>query len=207
MIYVRVSKQRGDQNPETQAHLLRGWCLARGWTIAAVCSDRITGDPARRGRTDPPGLVRALGMLARKEADVLAVFAADRLTRGGIVELLQLLRRIVAMGAHLASYREGAALDTTNPYGELVVSVLGWMAQMELSLNRERTVAGLDRARARGVRLGRPEKPLPDLSQVAELLKAGKGHRAIGEQLRCGPWLARRAIRELRAQNPPQPPG
>lgn len=205
VIYIRVSKQRGDQNPETQALALRRWCTERGWAIAAVCTDRISGDPARRGRTEPPGLQRALGLLARREADVLAVFAADRLTRGGIVELLQLVRRIVAMGAHVASYREGAALDTTNPYGELVVSVLGWMAQIELSLNRDRTVAGLDRARARGVKLGRPVKPLPDLVQVAELVKAGKGHRAIGELLQCGPWLARRAIRELRAQNPQEP--
>jgi DNA invertase Pin-like site-specific DNA recombinase len=159
VLYARVSKDAGDQDPESQLQALRALSQVRGFRIIAEHDDRITGDIERR-KGDPPGLARALERLQQRKADVLVIFAADRLVRSP-VGLLQLLGRIQATGARIVSAQDGADLDTTTDTGELLVFLRGWFARMELRLNRARTSAGLDRARAAGKKLGRPRAPEP----------------------------------------------
>lgn len=197
LLYCRVSKG-AEQDPESQAHALRQFCEQRGWVVVGVEVDRVTGDPARR-RQEPPGLAAAMRQLADRRADVLVVFSADRLTRGGILSLVQLVRRIRQLGAHVASYREGHELDTTSDTGELVAAVLGWLARMELNMIRERSRAGQERARAEGKRIGRPPEALPDLERVRELQRAGRGYRSISRELQCSEWAARLALEKLKA--------
>ena len=171
VLYARVSTQGADQDPETQLAALRPWVAARGWQVVAEERDRVTGDESRR-RSDPPGLARALRALEERRADVLAVFAADRLVRSS-TGLLSLVGRIQAMGAHVASYQDGGDLDTTSDMGELLVFLRGWYARMELRLTRARIRAGLDRARAEGRRLGPPRRLDIDPTEVRRLREAG----------------------------------
>jgi DNA invertase Pin-like site-specific DNA recombinase len=165
--------------------------------VVAEESDRVSGDPARR-KGDPPGLSRAMEAIERRRADVLAVFAADRLVRSPL-GLLQLVARVQAIGGHVASLQDGADLDTTTDVGELFLFLRGWYARMELRLIRARINAGLSRARAEGVTLGRPRGDGPEPEAVAELRAAGLSWRAVAAELGCSIAMARRRAVEARA--------
>lgn len=194
VLYARVSRTDGEQDPEVQLRALRQWAAQRGWEVVAEEADRVTGDPSRR-RREPPGLGRALERLAQRRADVLAVFSADRLLRS-TVGLLQLVGRVQSYGAHVASYQDGTDLDTTSDLGELMVFMRGWVARMELRLIRSRTREGMAAARAKGARIGRPPVELPDAQAVAELRAQGLTLRQVARQLGVNYWRVRR-VREL----------
>lgn len=189
VLYARCSTQKADQDPAVQLDQLRAWAERRGWVVVAEHRDRVSGDPSRR-RGDPPGLANALGMIERREADVIAVFAADRLVRSP-VGLLQLVARVQSLGGHVASLQDGADLDTTSDVGELFLFLRGWYARMELKLIRARIKAGLDRARAEGTKLGRPRSDGPTHDQVASLRDAGRSWSQIAGELGCTVKVAR----------------
>lgn len=190
VLYARVSRDLG-QNPESQLGALRSWCASRNWTVVAETSDRVTGDPARR-KGDPPGLREALRLLQARKAQVLVVFAADRLVRSPI-GLLQLLARVEAVGGKVASLQDGSDLDTTTEIGELMAFLRGWYARMELRLIRERTKAGQERARAQGKRIGAPTKPL-NLEEVERRKRAGEGWRKIAKSMGCSHTHVKRTL-------------
>ena len=108
--------------------------------------DKITGAGTIR-----PGLMEALEF-ARK-GDVLVVWRLDRLGRS-LKDLLDLIQQLEEREIGLKSLNE--ALDTTTPGGKFIFAIFGAIAEFERSLIRERTVAGLIAARARGRKGGRP---------------------------------------------------
>lgn len=202
VLYLRVS--RGDkQDPEAQAQALRAWCAERGWRVVGQEVDRVSGDPARR-RGDPPGLSAALRSLTERRADLLVVFAVDRLVRSPL-ELLQLVGRVRATGAHVASYSDGGDVDTTTDAGELLLFLRGWWARMELRITRARTVAGLQRARAAGRVGGRPRAQLPELAQVAAARAEGLSLQQMRARLGCSLWAVRQAVKQLPNATPAAP--
>jgi len=194
VLYARVSTRNGEQDPDVQIERLREWAAQRGWQVVAVERDRVSGDPARR-RGDPAGLTRAIQAIAERRADVLAVFAADRLVRSP-VHLLQLVSRVQSVGGHVASMQDGNDLDTTSDVGELFVFLRGWYARMEMKLIRARIKAGLDRARAEGKTLGRPRTDGPSPRDVRKLRKAGKSWSAIAAKLETTVKIARNRAAE-----------
>lgn len=192
VIYVRCSTD--EQEPETQKLALRAEAERRGYRIVSELQDRTSGDPARRKRT-PPGLSRAIEMIERRAADVLLIFAADRLVRHPI-GLLQLVSRIRSAGGAVASLRDGSDLDTTTEHGELLLFLQGWFARFELKLTRERTRAGIARARAAGKRLGRPPLDPDQLAAIRELhgQQPGLSQSELGKRLGVSRWHVRKAL-------------
>lgn len=173
VLYARVSTLTGDQDPAVQLAALRPWVASRGWTVAGEEVDRITGDADRR-EGDPPGLRRAFELIARRGADVLVVFSVDRLVRHPLA-LIKLVQRVEALDAHVASYEDGADLDTTTDTGELMLFMKGWFSRIFLKLVRRGTIAGQARARAAGKVIGRPLEDV-DLAAAAALrAQLGKG--------------------------------
>jgi DNA invertase Pin-like site-specific DNA recombinase len=137
--YARVSTR--DQTLTAQDAQLR----AAG--CAKVYSEKISG-----ARTDRPELAKLIKRLA--PGDVLMVTRLDRLARS-TRDLLNILDQI---GKADASFRSLADpwCDTSSPHGQLMVTILGGLAQFERSLIIARTGEGRSRAMARGVRFGRP---------------------------------------------------
>ena len=88
--------------------------------------------------------------------DVLMVTRLDRLARS-TRDLLNTLATITGKKAGFRSLGDGWA-DTTTPHGRLMLTVLGGLAEFERDLIRARTGEGRERAKARGVRMGRPPK-------------------------------------------------
>ena len=98
-----------------------------------------------------PELENALASL--RPGHVLVVYKLDRVARS-LVDLLSILDRIKASGAAVRSLNE--PLDTSSPWGEFTIQVLGAVAQLERGIIRERVIAGQVAAISRGSLHGRP---------------------------------------------------
>jgi DNA invertase Pin-like site-specific DNA recombinase len=120
---------------------------------AAGCGN-IFKEKASGARTDRPVLAKAIRRL--EAGDVLVVTRLDRLARS-TRDLLNILDAIGKAGAGFRSLKDAWA-DTTTPHGRLMLTVLGGLAEFERELIRARTDDGRTRAKARGVRFGRPVK-------------------------------------------------
>src|SRR5262249_31419932 len=105
-------------------------------------------------KTDRPELAKAIRRL--EAGDVLVVTRLDRLARS-TRDLLNILDAVAKAGASFKSLADAWA-DTTTPHGKLLLTVLRGLAEFERELIRARTDDGRKRAKARGVKFGRPVK-------------------------------------------------
>jgi DNA invertase Pin-like site-specific DNA recombinase len=150
-LYVRVSTF--DQEPENQLRELRQYVGARGWTATEFVDRGVSGSKDKR-----PALDALLKDAKRRRFDVLVCWRLDRLGRN-LSHLILLLDELQALGVAFVSLAEG--IDATTPAGRLQLHVLGAIAKFERERIRERVVAGLQRARAQGRKLGRPKAAVP----------------------------------------------
>lgn len=150
-LYARVSTT--DQEPENQLQELRRYVQARGWTAAEYVDRGVSGAKDRRPALD--GLVQNA---KRRRFDVVVCWRLDRLGRN-LKHLITLLEDLGALGVAFVSLAEG--IDATTPAGKLQMHILGAIAEFERERIRERVLAGLQRARSQGRRLGRPPSRIP----------------------------------------------
>jgi DNA invertase Pin-like site-specific DNA recombinase len=184
-IYARVSTSNHGQDVTMQTRELREYCERRGWTVAGEYVDSgISGTKEKR-----PELDRLMAEAHRRKFDVVAVWKFDRFARS-VAHLLRALDTFRVLGIEFVSLSE--SLDTATPAGRMVFTVLGAVAELERSLIVERVKAGLRNARAKGKRLGRPRKVLPD-SRIASLRARGCSWRTIARQVGCSARTARRS--------------
>ncbi len=137
--YARVSTQ--DQNTELQIDALK----------QAGC-ERIFEEKASGAKRDRPELKAALNYI--REGDTIVVWKFDRLARS-LRQLIETVEELEGRGIGLKSLTEN--IDTGTSGGRLVFHIFGALAEFERSIIRERTVAGLQAARARGRVGGRPK--------------------------------------------------
>jgi DNA invertase Pin-like site-specific DNA recombinase len=129
-------------------------------------AEKIFRETASGAKTDRRELARAIKSL--DDGDTLLVTRLDRLARS-TRDLLNTLDTIAKAGAGFRSLGDAWA-DTTTPHGRLMLTVLGGLAEFERELIRARTGEGRERAKARGVHMGRP--PMLTAHQKAEAVKA-----------------------------------
>lgn len=142
--YLRVSKADGTQSLDLQRDAL----LKEGVTPDHLYEDRVSGKLEKRD-----GLEACLKAL--RQGDTLVVWKLDRLGR----DLKHLVLTVQALSEKGIGFKvltgQGAHLDTTTPNGKLVFGIFAALAEFERDLIRERTLAGLEAARARGRKGGR----------------------------------------------------
>jgi DNA invertase Pin-like site-specific DNA recombinase len=173
-LYARISTPDQRQHAENQVAALRQFIQAHEWEAAGEYIDHASGD-----RHDRPALTRMMQDAIERKFDVVAVFALDRLTREGVEETFSYIARLKRAGVELVSATE-EHFRTQGPAGELLLAVAAWIAKQERRRLQERIKAGLDRARAAGVRLGRPPC-YADTQQIATLRTAGRSWRQIAK--------------------------
>jgi DNA invertase Pin-like site-specific DNA recombinase len=179
-IYTRVST--ASQSCEAQELELREVACRADWKVVEVYVDH--GISGAKGRRDRPALDRLLKDAARRRFDLVAVTAVDRLGRS-LPDLLGILGDLHAAGIDLFVRREG--LDTTSPSGRAAFGLMGLFAELERNLIRERVLAGLARARAKGQKLGRPRLPEEKARAIREAIREGDSSlREIAAQCRVG---------------------
>src|SRR3954469_14744733 len=134
---------------------------------AAGCEQLYT-DTASGSVTERPGLAQALSHL--RAGDTLLVWRLDRLGRS-LPHLIETVTHLSALGVGFRSLQEH--LDTATSGGKLVFHIFGALAEFERDLIRERTLAGLAAARARGRKGGRPRCLDAKKKRHAALLYSG----------------------------------
>jgi len=129
---------------------------------------------------------------------VLAVAKLDRLARS-VRHLTVIAAELDALGVGLVVLDQ--AIDTTTPSGKLLFHVLRSIAEFDRDLIRERTQAGLESAKRRGVKLGRRHS-LDDVSRerLARLVASGIPQRRIAELLECSKGTVGRDVARLRGR-------
>ena len=160
--YARVSTE--DQNLAMQTEALERAGVDR------VFTDKVSATAKKR-----PGLNECLR--AMEKGDVLVIYRLDRLARS-LRQLLDLLDHLEKRGIGLKSLND--SIDTTTAVGRLVVHVIGAIAEFERALISERTIAGLESAKARGVKVGRQRKATPEkLAKARDLLRGGMSMKQV----------------------------
>jgi DNA invertase Pin-like site-specific DNA recombinase len=122
--------------------------LKAGVAAKDLYTDKVTGVKAGR-----PGLQAARSHL--REGDTLVVWRLDRLGRS-LKHLIETVTALKEQGVSFKSLTEN--IDTSTATGTLVFQIFGALAEFERNLIKERTMAGLESARARGRRGGRPRR-------------------------------------------------
>lgn len=145
--YMRVSKVDGSQTTALQFDAL----IQVGVDKAAIYEDLASGK-----REDRPQLVACLKAL--RPGDTLVVWKLDRLGR----DLRHLINIVYDLSKREIGFKvlsgQGASVDTTTPEGKLNFQIFAALAEFERDLIAERTKAGLEAARKRGRKGGRPNK-------------------------------------------------
>jgi DNA invertase Pin-like site-specific DNA recombinase len=181
-LYVRVSTDH--QTIKNQERELQAVAERHGWEVVAVYRDQ--GISGAKGRDERLGLDKLLRAVARKEFDLLAAWSVDRIGRS-LIDLVGTLQELHAKHVDLYLHQQG--IDTTTPSGKAMFQMMGVFAEFERSIIRERVVAGLARARAEGVQLGRPAEIAGDATKVKAIRTAraaGKSVRAIAREFEIG---------------------
>ena len=167
--YARVSTADQDTAAQTDA-------------LTAAGCDRIFTETATGADPDRAQLAACLDYL--REGDTLVVWRLDRLGRS-LPHLLRVVEQLTARGIHLRSLTE--SLDTSSASGRLIISVFGALAEFERDLIRERTLAGLAAARARGAKPGRPAALTSEQVDAArQLLATGASAASVARTLGVG---------------------
>lgn len=193
-VYLRVSTDRqttANQRPEVEQLV-----AARGFEVVRVYEEE--GSAAKKR----PVFDRMIKAARRGEFSVLVIWAIDRFGRsmvGNLQDLLDLDR----VGISVVSVKE-SWMDTAGPVRSLLIAIFSWAAEQERLRLVERTRAGLERARHRGAKLGRPRVRV-DLDRVAELRDDGMSVREVAKTMGITYGTARRAIVRLEggSESPP----
>lgn len=138
--YARVSTDEQTTDPQTDSLSEHG-------------CERIYQEHKSGKSTDRAELESCLKAL--RDGDTLVVWRLDRLGRS-LADLIRIVQDLETRGIGFTSLTE--QIDTTTPAGKLIFHVFGALSEFERNLIRERTMAGLKAARARGKNGGRPSK-------------------------------------------------
>ena len=149
-IYARVSTKDKGQEVENQLRQLREFAALRGWTVYREYVDHETG------KNDDRGEFQAMFRDAsQRKFEVLLFWALDRLSREGVLETLQHLNRLTSYGVGYRSFTE-QYFDSCGIFKDAVIAIVATVAKQERVRISERVKAGLETARAKGKKLGRP---------------------------------------------------
>ena len=176
-IYTHVSTL--DQTIDNQLIELRDHCSKMGWEIVKEYADEgLSGTLSREKR---PALNSLIKDAYRKKFDSVVCWDFSRLGRSR-KELILFLSDMKDKGVGICSVRQG--FDTSTSMGEIMFQFVGILSSWEREMIRERTLAGLERARREGMTLGRRKVTNDTMTaKIIELRSAKKSIRAIASEV------------------------
>ncbi len=184
-LYARVSTR--DQDCGMQLEDLRQMVEARGVELVGEYVDRgVSGSKDSR-----PELDRLMREARRRRFDAVWCWKFDRFARS-LRHLVTALDEFRALGVDFLSHQE--AVDTSTPVGRMLFQVIGAMAEFERELIRERVIAGLKQAKAKGKKLGRPRVAI-DLPAARALRAGGLSYQAVASRLGVSVGTVHAALR------------
>ncbi|MDF3313457.1 recombinase family protein [Rhodococcus sp. T2V] len=165
--YARVSTKR--QNLDRQLD-----------TLARLGAEKVFTDKVTGRTMDRPEWARCREYL--RPGDTLAVDALDRLGRSAL-EVIETIDELTKAGIAIVD-GGGRRLDTSDPMGRALVSIMAVLAEMEVELKAERAAAAREAAAARGKHTGRPKKlDTSEAVRARELRAQGLSATEVGKAL------------------------
>lgn len=175
-IYTRVSTDQ--QTTENQRRELIAVAQRNGWEIVAEFSDE--GISGAKSRNQRPGYDALMKAIARREIDLVASWAVDRLGRS-LQDLVGFLHEINSKSVDL--YLHQQALDTSTPSGRAMFGMLSVFADFEREMIRSRIKAGLARSDKKP---GRPALPPIIVEKIQRTLASGLSINATAKRHKVG---------------------
>jgi len=185
-IYARISKH-DQQTLPIQVKQLRAYAKRRSWVVSLVVKDTGSGAKERDQREE------LLDRARRREIDIILVWKLDRWGRS-VTDLLATLQELTEIGVGFVSLTE--AFDLTTPSGRAMAGLLAVFAEFERDLLRERVKAGIELAKERGTRIGRPTTAKSKASEVQKLASKKISKSEIARRLNIGRTSVRRILND-----------
>lgn len=185
-IYSRVST--ADQSNSLQIKELTDYCQRQGWTIVRIFQDKATGSNANR-----ESFKEMNDLIFKKKADVLVVFKLDRIFRS-LRDAVIHLQEWNDQGIEFISVRD-PGIGLGNATSRLMTHILFAFSEFELSLIRQRVKSGIENAKAKGVKLGRPKRSNQQL--LLSLRAQGMTLKEIGKQVGLTESAVSKALKSL----------
>jgi DNA invertase Pin-like site-specific DNA recombinase len=179
-IYARVSTEDKGQNPENQLIGLHEWCARSGHDVAGEYVEHESG---RKGTERRQQFARLFEDAHRRRFDTVLFWALDRFSREGMVQTIMHLQRLADYGVTFHSYTEPHLATDNELSRNILLAVLSSLAKTEAQKISERTKAGLERARRRGARIGRPRLEEGLRSEITQRLAEGAAPFAVARAL------------------------
>lgn len=185
-LYCRVSTS--DQNPALQLRELTQFVKARKWKIVEKHQDVVSGAAAKK-----PGMKALMESARLRRIDCILVWKLDRFGRS-LGDLVNKIQELDSLGVRFLAITQGIDTDKSSPTSRLLLNMMAVFADFERELIRERVQSGVDNARAKGVRLGRPLKVF-NRPAVQEMRNMGLSIRAIAARCKIGTGTVHRLLR------------
>jgi len=189
--YLRVSTD--DQSVDSQRAQLKEYCERRDWTRVGWFQDAASGAIRNRG-----ALNVMMDEVREGKVDIVLVWKIDRLARS-LNHLAQIIIELHTYKVALVCPSQGIDTTDSNPCAQFQINILAAVAQFEKELITERVNAGINAAKQRGVRLGRPSKADQYLDKVIALVAQGHNAAEISRTLKIPYSSAAEAVRDVRA--------
>lgn len=187
-LYLRVSTR--DQNTANQNLALEKAANSAGWEIVAIFED--AGISGAKGREKRPAFDDLCKTVARREVDIVMAWSVDRLGRS-LQDLVAFMNDLKGSGCDLFLHQQ--AIDTSTASGRLLFQMVAVFAEFERSMIQERVHAGLDRARAQGKHLGRPNEISPRKMKAIKAFKeSGQTYRDTAKHFSVSVNTVQRAM-------------
>ena len=189
-LYARVSKDDDQQDPENQLIPLRKYAEEQGYTTYQEYPDYESGKDV-----DRPQFQQMIRDARGHRFKIVLITDVDRFARS-MIHLHTEIKRLNDSNVSVRFINQPEA-STDTPEGELILGVLGAVAQFERSLISRRTKRGLARAVAQGKQLGRPPNPART-DDIVRLRQEGLSLREIGRQLGISHQGVKQRLRRAR---------
>ena len=186
-MYLRVSTC--SQSTDSQRMEVETFCGRQGWKIVNVYQDVASGKNA-----DREALNQMLkDVRAGKAGEAIVVYKLDRLGRS-TQDLLRILSDLQAAGVAFVSTTQ--QIDTSHAMGRMLVTFLSAICEYERETIIERVKSGLERAKADGVKLGRPRVGF-DVAAALDMKRDGKSWSELAKALGASVATIRRTVTPL----------
>ena len=179
-IYARVSKDDKVQNPENQLRELRAWCGHAGHVITREYVEHESG---RKGADKRKQFAALFEDAAKRKFDCVLFWAIDRFSREGMAQTIAHLQRLTSYGVTFHSYTEPHLATDNELARNILLALLSSLAKVEAQKISARTKAGRARAKAKGIRVGRPRLGIEVRQQIARRAAKGETPYSIAKAL------------------------
>jgi DNA invertase Pin-like site-specific DNA recombinase len=179
--YARVSTDDKGQDPENQLAELRAWCANAGHTVSREFVDYESG---RKGADKRKQFAALFDEAAKRKFDCVLFWALDRFSREGMAQTIIHLQRLSSYGVAFHSYTEPHLATDNELVRNILLALLSSLAKVEAQRIAERTKAGMARAKANGIKVGRPKLAADLRHEIARRAAKGETSYAIAKALR-----------------------